>query len=116
MGFWWFSLKQNCEKKGCAYRLQKNTDQAKSWLIKAAGFHSKPLSLEARRAIPYALVVLGEISMRELNQLDAAARFFSKAKMYKEKYLFQETLQFRLKSDEEVLADKRRKQDLEEKK
>jgi hypothetical protein len=54
--------------------------------------------------------------MRELNQLDAASRFFSKAKMYKEKYLFEETLQFRLKSDEEVLADKKRKQELAEKK
>lgn len=92
--------------------MQKNTDQAKSWLIKAAGFHAKPLALEARRAIPYALVVLGEISMRELNQLDAAGRFFNKAKMYKEKYLFQEILQFRLKSNEEVLADKRRKEEL----
>jgi len=50
--------------------------------------------------------------MRELNQLDAAGRFFNKAKMYKEKYLFQEILQFRLKSDEEVLADKRRKEEM----
>jgi len=104
------------KKQGCAFRLQKNVDQAKSWLIKAAGFHSKSINLEARRAIPYALVVLGEISMRELNQLDAASRFFSKAKMYKEKYLFEETLQFRLKADEEVLADKKRKQELAEKK
>ncbi len=100
--------------KGCALRLQKKTDEAKSWLIKAAGFHAANLSLEARRAIPYSLVVLGEIAMRELNQLDAAARFFSKAKLYKEKYIFQEILQFRLKSDEEVLADKRRKAALAE--
>ena len=95
--------------RGCALRLQKKTDEAKSALIKAAGFHQKNLAIEARRAVPYSLVVLGEISMHDLNQLDAAARFFSKAKQYDKKYIFADTLQFRLKSDEEILADKRRK-------
>lgn len=98
-----------CYFRGCAFRLLKDVDKAKSQLIRVAGMHQKQLSLEARRAIPYALVVLGEISMRELGQLEAASRFFNKAKAYDQKYLFKETLLFRLKSDEEVLADKRRK-------
>lgn len=69
--------------RGCALRLQKQLEPAKSQLIRAAGMHGKPLSLEARRAVPYALVVLGEMYLREFNQLDNAARFFSKAQNYK---------------------------------
>lgn len=114
--------------RGCALRLLKQVDQAKSSLIKvdffleffaccfhvflvrkAAGFHHKPLSLEARRAVPYALLVLGEISMRELGQLDAADRFFKKIEQFKEKFLFQDSLSFRLKSNVEVLQCKKAK-------
>ncbi len=69
--------------RGCALRLLKQVEPAKSQLIRAAGMHGKPLSLEARRAVPYALVVLGEMYLREFNQLDNAARFFSKAQNYK---------------------------------
>lgn len=74
--------------RGCALRELKQFDAAKSQLIRAAGMHQKNLSLEARRAVPYALVVLGEIYMRNLNQLDNASRFFSKAASYDKKYLF----------------------------
>ena len=96
--------------RGCALRLLGETDKAKSALIKAAGLHAKPLALEARRAVPYALLVLGEISMWELSQLDAADRFFKKAELYKEKYLFMDSLAFRLKSNVEVLQCKRAKE------
>ena len=68
------------------------------------------MSYEARRAIPYSLVVIGEIYMRDLNSLDSAERFFVKAKQFKEKYMFSEMLGYRLKGDEEVLAHKKRKQ------
>ena len=76
--------------------------------------HQKALSLEARRAVPYSLVVLGEIYMRDFNppQLDNAARFFSKAAAYDRKYLFSDVLGFRLKSDNEVLEAKRKKEAL----
>merc|ERR1711991_1161204 len=33
--------------KGCALRIQKNFDQAKSWLIKCAGFHTRTISYGA---------------------------------------------------------------------
>jgi hypothetical protein len=114
-----------CYFRGCALRLLGQVDQAKSSLIKvryvlllisffdktnkAAGFHHKPLAMEARRAVPYALLVLGEISMRELNQLDAADRFFKKIEQFKEKFLFQDSLSFRLKSNVEVLQCKKAK-------
>ncbi len=95
--------------KGCALRVQKRFDEAKSQLVRAAGFHSKSLSMSAARAVPYALVVLGEMMMRDFTppQLDSAERFFSKAKSFDKKYHFQELLQFRLKSDLEVLDAKR---------
>jgi tetratricopeptide (TPR) repeat protein len=96
--------------RGCALRLLGETDKAKSALIKAAGLHAKPLALEARRAVPYALLVLGEISMWELGQLDAADRFLKKAEAYKEKYLFMDSLSFRLKSNIEILHSKRAKE------
>ena len=96
--------------KGCALRLLGEVDKAKSQLIKAAGMHSKPLAMDARRAVPYSLIVLGEISMRELNQLDAASRFFSKAKGYSGKFFFSDIFNFRLRSNEEVLEAKRRKE------
>lgn len=95
--------------RGCAYRQLKQVDQAKSSLIKAAGMHQKDLALEARRAIPYSLVVLGEISMRELGQLEAAGRFFAKAKAYDKKYLFAETLAFRLRSDMSALESRKKR-------
>lgn len=98
-----------CYFRGCAWRMKKDVSKAKSQLIRVAGFHSRPLALEARRAVPYSLVVLGEISMQELGQLDAAERFYKKAEGYKEKYLFQDALQFRLQSDTQILESKRKK-------
>lgn len=96
--------------RGCALRLVGEADKAKSQLIRAAGMHGKNLALEARRAVPYALVVLGEIYLRDLNQLDNAARFFAKAGEYDKKYHFSDVLGFRLKSNNEVLEAKRKKQ------
>ena len=96
--------------RGCAYRMLKDVDKAKSHLIRVAGFHSRQLALEARRAVPYSLLVLGEIYMTELSNLDGAERFYKKTELYKEKYLFEDSLQFRLKSDLQILESKRKKE------
>lgn len=95
--------------KGCAFRVLKELDKAKSSLIKAAGMHNKTLSYEARRAVPYSLVVIGELYLRDWDSLDNAERYFAKAKQFKEKYLFAEMLGYRLKGNEEVLSHKRKK-------
>lgn len=98
--------------KGCALRIQKKFDESKDWLIKAAAYHGKTLALGAARAVPYSLVVLGEMQMRDIDppNLDRAASFFAKAKSYDKKFLFHQLLQFRLKSDLESLDCKKQKE------
>lgn len=113
-----------CYYRGCALKLQTDFDAAKSMFIKAAGMHGKSassfvpflsfslcldLSFEARRAVPYSLVVIGELYLRDLDSLDNAERFFAKARQFKDKYLFAEMLGYRIKANEEICAHKRRK-------
>lgn len=93
--------------KGCAFEQKKNAKEARKWLGVAAGMGGlKRLKLDARRAIPYANALLGEMALQE-GDVSAAAKYLKSAKNFTAKYMFAEMLSFRLKCDFEVLELKK---------